>query len=100
MKFPWKRTKASLVMLMSVSTTCRQEFDEGQKTQQFFCCVKWMSSEMGSCKFLWGLGCGSEVLVSILIELQTNQYHSFSGTRRRKINMFTYFLAAHLHIPL
>jgi hypothetical protein len=54
MKFPWKRIKTGLVILMSVFPTYHRGFEKEQKNQRLFCCVRWMSSEMGSYKFLWG----------------------------------------------
>ena len=53
MRFPWKRTKTGLAILMSVSPANNQAFEKGQENQKVFCCVRWMNSEMGSYKFLW-----------------------------------------------
>lgn len=54
MKFPWKRTKTGLVILMSVGPTFHLNFEKERENQKLFCCVRWMESEMGSYKFLWG----------------------------------------------
>ncbi len=39
---------------MSVSPTHDHDFEKERGNQKLFCCVRWMSSETRSYKFLWG----------------------------------------------